>query len=212
MKSNIIFITIDSLRSDRIFGNERTNKTPNIDKLISNGVNFTNAISSSDSTGLSLGSVFTGAYPFKTNISLTSFDDDIPTYFLPLKNNGYFLTSTCPDLSFFKKLTTNFDSNELYVYDKRNEWLQLHGGIGNDIINNLKSLKDKSPWFYFIHLNDLHFPLRVPDHFNDSKYGKSKYERALFNIDFWIGKRAHTGKKIPKRFNKNVERGGLGLC
>jgi len=89
MKSNILFLTLDSLRFDRIFGNERTNKTPNIDKLISNGVNFTNAISSSDSTGLSLGSVFTGAYPFKTNISLTSFDDDIPTYFLPLKNNGY---------------------------------------------------------------------------------------------------------------------------
>lgn len=188
MKSNIIFITIDSLRSDRIFGNERTNKTPNIDKLISNGVNFTNAISSSDSTGLSLGSVFTGAYPFKTNISLTSFDDDIPTYFLPLKNNGYFLTSTCPDLSFFKKLTTNFDSNELYVYDKRNEWLQLHGGIGNDIINNLKSLKDKSPWFYFIHLMDLHQPFYLPEKFNQKEFGLTRYDRMVSYVDEWIGK------------------------
>ena len=99
MKPNIIFITIDSLRFDGIFG---SSKTPNIDKLISNGVNFSNAISTSDSTGLSLGSVFTGAYPFKTNISLTSFNPDFPTYFDLLKNNEYFLTSTCPDLSFFK--------------------------------------------------------------------------------------------------------------
>jgi len=99
MKQNIIFISIDSLRSDRLFG---SSYTPNINKLISNGVNFSNTISTSDSTGLSLGSVFTGAYPFKTNISLTSFNPDFLTYFDLLKNNGYFLTSTCPDLSFFK--------------------------------------------------------------------------------------------------------------
>ncbi len=117
MKPNILFITIDSLRSDRIFGDDRSNKTPNIDKLISNGISFTNTISSSDSTGLSLGSVFTGAYPFKTNISLTSFNPDFPTYFEPLKNNGYYLTSTYPDLSFFKHLTNNFDHNDPYVYD-----------------------------------------------------------------------------------------------
>ena len=87
MKPNIIFITIDSLRFDGIFG---SSETPNIDKLISNGVNFSNAISTSDSTGLSLGSIFTGAYPFKTNISLTSFNSGFPTYFDLLKNNEYF--------------------------------------------------------------------------------------------------------------------------
>jgi len=188
MKSNIIFITIDSLRSDRIFGNRRTTKTPNIDNLISNGVNFSNAISSSDSTGLSLGSVFTGAYPFKTNISLTSFDETIPTFFQPLKNNGYFLTSTCPDLSFFKKLTKIFDLNDLYVYDKRNEWLQLHGGIGNNIITNLNFLKDKSPWFYFIHLMDLHQPFYLPDKFNQKEFGLTRYDQMVSYIDEWIGK------------------------
>lgn len=188
MKSNILFLTLDSLRSDRIFGNRRTTKTPNIDNLISNGVNFSNAISSSDSTGLSLGSVFTGAYPFKTNISLTAFDETIPTFFQPLKNNGYFLTSTSPDLSFFKKLTKNFDSNDLYVYDKRNEWLQLHGGIGNNIITNLNFLKDKSPWFYFIHLMDLHQPFYLPDKFNQKEFGLTRYDQMVSYIDEWIGK------------------------
>jgi topoisomerase-4 subunit A len=32
----------------------------------------------------------------------------------------------------------------------------------------------------------------------------SKY-RKLEDIDFWIGKRAQTGKKVPKNFNKNLK-------
>jgi|LWDU01.1.fsa_nt_gi arylsulfatase A-like enzyme len=188
MKPNILFITIDSLRSDRIFGDDRSNKTPNIDKLISNGISFTNTISSSDSTGLSLGSVFTGAYPFKTNISLTSFNPDFPTYFEPLKNNGYYLTSTYPDLSFFKHLTNNFDHNDPYVYDKRNDWIQLDGGIGQKIIDNLKSLQSHSPWFYFIHLMDLHQPFYLPDKFNQNKFGLTRYDKMVSYIDEWVGK------------------------
>jgi arylsulfatase A-like enzyme len=35
---------------------------------------------------------------------------------------------------------------------------------------------------------DMHFPIRVPDKLNSSKFGKSKYERALSNIDIWVGK------------------------
>jgi len=188
MKPNILFISIDSLRSDRIFGDDRSSKTPNIDKLISNGISFTNAISSSDSTGLSLGSVFTGCYPFKTNISLTSFNPDFPTYFDLLKNNGYYLTSTYPDLSFFKHLTNNFDHNDPYIYDKRNDWIQLDGGIGQKIIDNLKSLQSHSPWFYFIHLMDLHQPFYLPDKFNQNKFGLTRYDKMISYIDEWVGK------------------------
>ena len=188
MKSNIIFISIDSLRSDRIFGDDSSSKTPNIDKLISNGISFPNTISSSDSTGLSLGSVFTGAYSFKTNISLTSFNSDFPTYFEILKNNGYFLTSTYPDLSFFKHLTNNFDHNDPYIYDKRNDWIQLDGGIGQKIIDNLRSLQSHSPWFYFIHLMDLHQPFYLPDKFTQKEFGITRYDKMISYIDEWIGK------------------------
>ena len=188
MKTNILFISIDSLRSDRIFGDSRSNKTPNLDKLISNGISFTNAISGSDSTGLSLGNVFTGCYSFKTNISLTSFNDKIPTFFEILKTNKYFLTSTYPDLSFFKHLTNNFDYNDPYIYDKRNDWIQLHGGIGQKIIDNLKLLQSHSPWFYFIHLMDLHLPFYLPDKFNQKEFGLTRYDQMVSYIDEWIGK------------------------
>ena len=188
MKPNIFLITIDSLRSDRIFGEKRSAKTPNIDKLISNGIYFSNTISTSDSTGISLGSLFTGCYPFKTNISLTFFDDNLLLYSDILKKNGYFLCSTFPDLSFFKKLTNNFDLKDSYVYDKRDNWVQLAGGIGKKILQTLELLKNQEPWFYFIHLMDLHQPFYLPKEFDQNKYGLTRYDRMVSYIDTWFGK------------------------
>ncbi len=48
MLPNILFITIDSLRADRFFGQNRSCKTPNIDSLVGRGLYCKNAVSSSD--------------------------------------------------------------------------------------------------------------------------------------------------------------------
>ena len=42
MKPNILFIVIDSLRADRIFGKQKTASSPFIDSLIKKGVYFSN--------------------------------------------------------------------------------------------------------------------------------------------------------------------------
>lgn len=192
MKPNIFFLSIDSLRADKIFGKNKNSYTPNIDSLINSGIYFTHAISTSDATGLSLGSIFTASYPFKTGITHFSYDPNIPNYFDLLKKNGYNIYATVPDVSFFLKLTENFTEKDTYVYDKRESWLQLTGGIGNQIIDRLEnSLKE--PWIYFIHLMDLHAPFYLPPEFNSEKYGKTRYDRMVSAIDHWIGKFA---KKI----------------
>ncbi len=69
MKCNVLIITIDSLRADRCFGIKKTAETPNIDKLIKNGFYFSQVISASDGTHVSLGSILTGQHPFNHNIS-----------------------------------------------------------------------------------------------------------------------------------------------
>lgn len=187
MKPNIFFLSIDSLRADKIFGKNKNSYTPNIDSLINSGIYFTHAISTSDATGLSLGSIFTASYPFKTGITHFSYDPNIPNYFDLLKKNGYNIYATVPDVSFFLKLTENFTEKDTYVYDKRESWLQLTGGIGNQIIDRLEnSLKE--PWIYFIHLMDLHAPFYLPPEFNSEKYGKTRYDRMVSAIDHWIGK------------------------
>lgn len=188
MKSNIIFITIDSLRVDRIYDSNHSAFTPNIDKLIKQGTFFTQTISTSDATGTSIGSIFSGCFPFQTGINHFNFNETVPMFPNVLKENNYFLSSTVPDISFFSKLCNNFDKNFLYVYDKREDWLQLEGGIGDKIIEQLKFLKQHTPWFYFIHLMDLHAPFKLPSQFNSHKFGITPYDQMISSIDVWLGR------------------------
>ncbi len=186
MKPNIFLITIDSLRVDKTFGESKSSVTPNLDSLIRKGAYFTQAICTSDQTGLSLGSLFTSLYPFKSGISYFKFDHDVPNFFNLLQRENYTLYSFVPDLSFFKNLTKNFDKNEYYVYDKRDNWLQLAGGLGSRILEKLDQINE--PCFYFIHLMDLHGPFYLPEEFDKEEFGDTRYDRMLSYIDTWIGK------------------------
>ena len=57
-KKNILVIIIDSLRSDKFIGSLKTSHTPNIDKLIENGIYFCNTVSPSDGTLFSWAGIF----------------------------------------------------------------------------------------------------------------------------------------------------------
>ena len=185
MKPNIFLLTIDSLRVDKTIGKSKSSITPNLDSLITNGACFKQAISTADQTGLSLGSLFTSLYPFKSGISYFNFDHNIPNFFSVLKKEGYMLNSFVPDLSFFQKITKSFHNNEYYTYDKREDWVQLVG-FGDQIVEKLEQM-DK-PWFYFIHLMDLHAPFYLPEEFDKEEFGETVYDRMLSYIDTWIGK------------------------
>ena len=185
MKPNIFFLVIDSLRADKTYGKKKSSVTPNLDSLISQGTYFKQAISTADQTGLSLGSLFTSRYPFKSGITYFNFDHSIPNIFDVLKNEKYELNSFVPDLSFFKKMTEKFDKNEYYTYDKRGDWLQLVG-FGNEILEKFNHMD--TPWFYFIQLMDLRPPYFLPPEFDKDEFGKTKYDRMMSYIDHWIGK------------------------
>ena len=72
MKSNILFIGIDSFRSDKCYGKNKSSKTPNIDRLIENGVYFDQHISVSDGSYTCMGAVFASQYPFQSGITTVS--------------------------------------------------------------------------------------------------------------------------------------------
>jgi arylsulfatase A-like enzyme len=186
MKPNVLFITIDSLRQDKIFDSKKSSITPNIDKLIKNGISFTQTISSSDATGTSLGSLFTSLFPFKTGITLFTPDSDTKTFFKIINDNGYNVYTIFPDSAFFLTITKNLSENDPYTYNKRENWIQLFGGLGNRIVDKLDN-KLSEPWLYYIHLMDLHVPFTIPSEFNLEKYGKTKHDRMISAIDFWIG-------------------------
>jgi len=188
MKPNILFIVIDSLRADKFYGVSKTSVTPNFDSLLENGAYFTQAISSVASTSPSMGSMFTGLFPFKIGMGTESYEKinpEISTYIEHLKKNGYTTFATTSEINSFLGLTEDFDLQ--LESSSHNNYFSLFKGLGDKIFQKLDSSLTE-PWFFYIHINDLHQPIVLPKEFNDKKFGDTDYEKMVSAIDFWIGK------------------------
>ena len=185
-KPNILFLIIDSLRADKFHGERKTSVTPNIDSLIKNGTYFQQAVSSSASTILALSTILTGLYPFKTGLGGETYhklNSTVTSYVKILRDHGYNAYATAPEVASDFGLVCDFQNPES-AYDN---YFSLFAGLGDQIIEYFSSNKLKTPWFFYIHLFDLHSPVVVPKEFDDGKFGKSNYEKQVSAIDSWIG-------------------------
>ena len=187
MNPNILFIVVDSLRADKFYGDQKTSVTPNIDKLIKKGAYFSESFSSSDVTGICLGNIFTGMFSQKTGIIQRKFNTTIKTIFDILKENNYETYATVPNLTWFNQFTERFDHVDTF-YAANSTQNRLTDGVGKTILDRLNSNQMKSPWIYYIHLEDLHQKIVVPEKYDKAEYGETNYEKMLSCIDEWIGK------------------------
>ena len=186
-KPNILFILVDSLRADKVFGKNKTSKIPNIESLIKNGVYFEQAICSTPATGVSVSSIFTGLYPFKIGMGsekYQKFNPKIRSCIQILKENDYNTYATSPEITNDLGIVCDFENPD----KSYNNYFSLFAGLGNQIIQKISANYLKKPWFFYIHILDLHKPVVVPKKFDDEKFGLSQYERMLSATDFWIGK------------------------
>ena len=185
-KPNILFILVDSLRADKVFGKNKTSKIPNIESLIKNGVYFEQAICSTPATGVSVSSIFTGLYPFKIGMGsekYQKFNPKIRSCIQILKENDYNTYATSPEITNDLGIVCDFENPD----KSYNNYFSLFAGLGNQIIQKISASYLKKPWFFYIHIFDLHKPVVVPKKFDNEKFGTSQYERMLSAIDFWIG-------------------------
>ena len=183
-KPNILFILIDALRADKFFGQKKTSSTPNLDKLIKDGVYFEQAISSADATILSWAGLFTGNHPFKTGIRSSKFnklDKKTPTFFDVLKKSGYHFYSYLPPSGKIIGIFPEFENDDSY-----DEIPRFGKGLDEKVSNFLSSTK-KEPWFLYLHSYNLHFPILTPKGFEDTKFGINNYEKQISLIDYSIG-------------------------
>lgn len=187
MKSNILFLLIDSFRADKCCGDSKTSVTPHMDSLIENGMYFEQTIGSVDGTTLSLNSIFTSLYPYRSEIRIKKLYSRDSNFIHILNNFGYHVYGVMPDLTSFSSLA-NYCENKDSTYNAGPPSEHLWDGLGQRIIDILQNKKMKEPWIFFIHLFDLHWPLVVPKEYDNESYGESKYERVVSAIDFWIGK------------------------
>jgi arylsulfatase A-like enzyme len=182
-KPNILFILIDSMRADKFFPNKTHSP---FQKLIDQGAYFKQNISPSDYTVTGIGSIFTGCYPFDAGLKAQSYQklySKQTNYVEFLKQNGYHAYTTMAESVSelgFSKLFDNIDQS----YPNS---LRLFDGLGEKIINFLKSISLEKPWFYFIHLEDLHLPVSLPSKYEHVKYSE-RYDIAISEIYSWINK------------------------
>lgn len=188
MKPNILFLVIDSLRSDRFFGEKKSALTPNIDSLIQKGTLFTNTYSSIPSTRRATSCILTSLHPFKTGSDDDNFfkiSPSIKNHFATLKENDYHVFATIPEILSSTGLFDEVENNEK-IFD--NFTGRLNNKLDTKIYDELKKLKSKSPWIYYIHLLDLIKPTIADGKFNQIKFGNDQYDRILSNIDDFLGK------------------------
>ena len=195
-KPNILFIGIDSFRSDKCFGKNKTSKTPNIDRLIENGVYFDQHISVSDGSYTCMGAVFTSQYPFQSGITTVSAYSKSTKIFENFREAGYKLYGTAPCTPFFINLLDSFDEKENfskpgYLYPlAENSKESRTGEIILERLDRIKNGEIKEPWFYFIFLTDLHRSVKygIPKEYYNDKFGVTDYDKMVSALDIWIGK------------------------
>jgi arylsulfatase A-like enzyme len=185
MNSNILFFVIDAYRADYCNNENKLSFTPNLDKLIKNGVSFDQAISSADATSVSLGSIFTGLNPYNSEIYTFKSKTNKQNFFNHLQKFGYNVYLTLQNSMTIKRFSSNINSPKSVFQSQVHH---LNEGYGDEILKRLDKSNLREPWFHLIHLMDLHHPIIIPEEFDSKKFGTNDYEKSISVTDYWLGK------------------------
>jgi len=184
---NVLFLLVDCLRADAVWGNDRATVTPTIDGLMARGTYFREAISTAGTTTTCVASLMTGNYPFAHGIrTLNGYKLNSGCVTLPqiLKKQGYhtYAEVTGP-LSPVTGLDRGFDE-----YEYRTENIYLYEEWGEKLRRKFKQGMFREPWFVFLHLWEIHKPRKVLEGFDSKRFGADRYERAVSSLDPQIGR------------------------
>ena len=193
---NVLLVTLDTTRADRLgcYGYP-DGKTPNLDFLAANGVQFLNAYCQVPLTCPSHCSILTGTYPlyhqvrnngsyylaaemqtlaevfksagFKTSAFVSSFTVD--SRFGLDQGFDVYDDLLSPDLT-FKALNSERRADAVYASFSR--WLDEN--------------KD-GPFFSWVHFFDPHIPYDPPSHYRE-EFADNPYDGEIAFMDFYIGK------------------------
>jgi arylsulfatase A-like enzyme len=180
-RPNILFVLFDCMRSRMLFDPSRRVDAPTIRRLIDGGAALDTCIATATTTSPSMGTLFTGTLPPVHGIrSLRGYklNPDVATLAEVLRDRGYHThaEATGPVVK-QKGMHRGFDAfhhRDEDLYDPR-YWSTLQ--------ERLAAMPADRPWFFYLHLWELHWPRSVPRAFDRGRYGAHRYERALSALD-----------------------------
>ena len=165
---NLLFISIDTLRADRLglygYGRETS---PNLDKFAKESVVFENMVSVSSWTLPTHVSMFTGLYPSSHGVSLPSkvqIGENTKTLAELLKEKGYrnFAFTGGGYVGPRYGFGRGFESYGVHKEKKRDEKYDIEPSIAQ-FKEKISSLKSEENFFVFFHTFDVHCPYNSPE-------------------------------------------------
>ena len=193
-KPNVILITLDTTRADRIgaYGYTRAS-TPNLDRLAREGIRFDDAATQAPLTGPAHAALLTGQYPGRLGIkdnASTPIPESATTLAEALKAAGYrtgaFVGSFVVDRSYgfgqgFDTFDASFDSFRQEIK------AQVQRPAAQVIDPAIAWIKSGGPFFAWIHLYDPHTPYAAPASFK-AQFTQRPYDGELAYVDSEIGR------------------------
>lgn len=173
---NVVIVSLDAVRADHLscYGHTRET-TPVIDALAREGVRFERALSPSNWSMTSYGTLFTGLHPPAHRAGLFQRAAGGPTdaqevrHYKDLNPGASTLAERLRQGGW---ATAGFHSNLFlepwYGFDRGfDTWVRYHGGaqVGVDLAIDWVEKRAGAPIFLFLHLMDAHFPYDSPEAF-----------------------------------------------
>jgi arylsulfatase A-like enzyme/Flp pilus assembly protein TadD len=194
--SNVLFITIDTLRPDRLgaYGS-RAGLTPNLDRLASEGIVFEDVLAHVPVTLPSHTSLFTSKIPPRHGVhdnGTFRVGAGEETLSLRLKSRGYetaaFVGAFVLDARF--GLDRGFDLYDDYYGEKRSfaSFTELERPAESVLAPArrwLETRRDK-PWFAWVHLFDAHAPYEAPEPYR-GRHAADPYGAEVAYVDAALG-------------------------
>lgn len=204
-KPNIIMIIVESLSADviEVLDGEK-DIANNINKIISEGLLFTNFYANGYRTHLGHTAIFSGfpGQPVHSIISQTNKVKKIPSIISELKKNGYHTSFYCGSQLSFKNLKAYFLIKQIDclrdINDFGSQIPRNRGGVLDDFVfeRQLTELsKIDTPFFSAIFTSNPHQPYDVPEIVIHGESEQDKYRNAVKYIDNCIGKYFEKCKK-----------------
>lgn len=186
MQPNILMIVVDCLRSDRVFGPERTCLTPRVDAFAAKAVGFPRMFVENPITSPSFASFFTGCSALAHSVSSllgVQMAPELTTMAEILAGRGYhtYAEVTGPLLPLLG-IGRGFGE---YTY--RDQTAYGTTCWGRQLLDRFRGGGMARPWFVLVHLWEIHEPRHVPRAFRSAAFGATAYDRAWSALDGFIG-------------------------
>ena len=187
---NLVFISIDTLRPDHLGYNGSAHPTsPRLDKLASEGVVFTNAVSVSGWTLPAMATIFTGQYP-KDHGAVDfhwTLDASLPTLATILREHGY---DTYGFVSHIMLTPTYGMGDGFSTFD----FSVLNVGHPHEVMTSqklieiaMKGMRNlKEPYFVWVHFFDPHFAYLEHPQYDFGKSDIDRYDGEIAYTDYYV--------------------------